>query len=559
MSKKRILILGGGFGGVYVAVYLGKLLSRAELEEYEIALVNRENYIVFQPLLPEVISGSVELNHVIAPIRRMAPKAQLYTRDVEAIDLQARVATLSPGVRPVTLDLPYDHLVIALGSRLDATRIPGMHEHAIPFKYLGDALFLRNQLVRALEEAEAETDPEMRRRLLTFIVAGGGFSGVECIAEMNDFLREAVHAYHRIDEKDLRLILLQRADRILPEMTEDLAAFAHKILVKRGVEIRLGAGLKAMSASEVIVEDRTTHATETIQTRTVVATVPSGPHPLLAALPFPQDKDRIVVDQTTEVTGWPGVWALGDCAAIHQIDGAVSPPTAQHAIRQGKTCAQNIVASIRGTPKKVFGFTGLGKLGSLGRRSAVADVFGLHLKGLLAWLLWRGVYVTKFPGLDGQIRLIADWALDVFLPRDITQLRLFHEEPVHREHFEPGELVFKKGDFGNKVYFIVEGEVAVERDGETLALLKKNDVFGEAALISDKPRNAAVRAKTPVDVLTVSRDAFRDLFGHLPGLHETIEGIMAARMDRPIDLKTEMANMPRHAQKPPDRSAVAAS
>ena len=408
------------------------MLAQRELEETEIALVNRENYIVFQPLLPEVISGSVELNNVIAPIRRMAPRANLYTRDIESIDPVARTVTLSLGVRPTPLTLSYDHLVIAMGTRLDCSKIPGMREHASPFKYLGDALYLRNQLVRMLEEAEAESDPESRKRLLTFVVAGGGFSGVECIAEMNDFLRDAVNAYHNIAERDLRLILLQRGKRILPEVTESLAAFAHRLLEKRGVEIRLGAGLKAVSANAVVVEDKQTLQTEIIGTRTAVATVPAGPHPILTA-PLPQDKGRSVVHRTTEVPSWPGVWAIGDCAAIKQMDGNISPPTAQHALRQAKTCAQNIVASYRDAPKKDFDFTGLGKLGSLGRRSAVAEILGFRFKGLVAWLLWRGVYITKFPGFDGQLRLIADWVLDVFLPRDITQLRLFHEEARERE------------------------------------------------------------------------------------------------------------------------------
>ena len=546
MAKKRVLILGGGFGGVYVAVHLGKLLTPRELEQTEIVLVNKENYITFQPLLPEVISGSVELNHVIAPIRRMAPKALLYTRDVESIDPVARTVTLSPGARPAALTLPYDHLVIAMGTRLDHSKIPGMREHASPFKYLGDALYLRNQLVRTLEEAETETDPEMRRRLLTFVVAGGGFSGVECIAEMNDFLREAVRAYHNISESDLRLILLQRGERILPELTESLAAFAHKLLVKRGVEIRLGAGLKAVSADAVVVEDKETRKTETIPARTTVATVPSGPHPMLTMLPLPQDKGRIVVDQTTAVPAWPGVWALGDCAAIKQVDGQMSPPTAQHALRQARTCAENIVASFRGKPAKIFKFTGLGKLGSLGRRSAVAEIFGIHLKGIVAWLLWRGVYVTKFPGLDGQLRLLVDWALDVFLPRDITQLRLFHEEPVHREHFEAGETVFTSGDLGDKVYVIVKGEAAVERDGTTVATLRSGEVFGEAALISDQPRNASVRALTPLDAVAVSREAFQELLGHLPGVSATMQEIMSKRMERSIDLKREMQSMSAH-------------
>jgi NADH dehydrogenase len=282
-----------------------------------------------------------------------------------------------------------------------------------------------------------------------------------------------------------------------------------------------------------------------------VATVPAGPHPLLTSLPLPQDKGRIVVNQQTEVPAWPGVWAIGDCAAIQQVDGQTSPPTAQHALRQARTCAENIVASWRGTPKKVFGFTGLGKLGSLGKRSAVAEIFGLRLKGLIAWVLWRGVYVTKFPGLDGQIRLIADWLLDVFLPRDITQLRLFHEDAVRREHFESGEAIFKEGDFGDKVYFIVRGEVTVQRDGATLATLRVGEVFGEAALISQLPRNATVRAATALDAVAVSRVAFGELLGRLPGLNGAMREIMSARMERCVDLDEEMSTFKPNASVSP--------
>ncbi|MDB6154178.1 MAG: dehydrogenase-like protein, partial [Chthoniobacteraceae bacterium] len=500
-----------------------------------------------QPLLPEVISGSVEINHVIAPIRRMAPKAHVYTREVEAIDLEARTVTLSPGARPASLSLSYEHLILAMGTQLDHSKIPGMREHASPFKYLGDALRLRHQLVRALEEAETETDPEVRRRLLTFVVAGGGFSGVECIAEMNDFLREAVRAYHNISERDLRLILLQRGERILPELVESLAAFAHRLLVGRGVEIRLGAGLKAVSAEAVVVEDMSTSALETIGTRTTVATVPAGPHPMLSHLPLEQHKGRIVVEQTTAVPGWQGLWALGDCAAIMQVDGQMSPPTAQHALRQAKTCAENIVASLRGRPQKIFKFTGLGKLGSLGRRSAVAEIFGIHLKGLVAWILWRGVYVTKFPGFDGQLRLIVDWVLDVFLPRDITQLRLFHEDPVHREHFEAGEMIFAKGDLGDKIYFIVQGDAVVLRGDEEVATVGKGAVFGEAALISNQPRNASIRAATALDAVAVSRSAFEELLGHLPGIRETMQGIMIERKELELAKDLPVLNRALHA------------
>jgi NADH dehydrogenase len=538
--KKRILILGGGFGGVYTAVHLEKLMTPAERAATEIVIVSRDNYMVFQPLLPEVISGSVQLNHVISPIRRLARTARLYTREVEAVDLARRSVRLSPGAKPAPTMITYDHLVIALGTQLDHGKIPGMNEHASPFKYLGDALALRNKLISALEEADIESDPELRRALLTFVVAGGGFSGVECIAEMNDFLRTAVGSYHQISEKDLRLVLLQRGERILPEVTEGLSAFAHRLLMKRGVQIQLGCGLKAVSADAVVIEDAKTKETQVIKTRTTVATVPAGPHPLLSMLPLPQERGRIKVDEGMEVLDAPGLWALGDCALVKQVDGNLSPSTAQHALRQAKTCAQNILASMRGTRKHVFTFTGLGKMGSLGRRSAVAEIFGIRLKGLVAWMLWRGVYVTKFPGFDGQLRLIADWIMDAFLPRDITQLRLFHEEDVHREHFEPGEKVFNVGDVGDKIYFIAKGEVMVLRDDRLVSILGQGEMFGEAAMVYNRPRNATMCAKTALDVVVVNREAFYELLGNLPGLNTSIEAIMSARMGRSVVLDREV-------------------
>jgi len=526
-EKTRIVILGGGFAGVYTAVHLEKLLRGAERDSVEITLVSKENYIVFQPLLPEVISGSVDMLHVISPIRRLAKRTKLYTREVEAIDLARKVVRLVPGHRPQPLDLGFDHLVLALGNRLDGSRIPGVPEHAIPFKYLGDALLLRNHVVHQLEEAEIERDPGLRRKLLTFVVAGGGFSGVECIAELQDFLRDAVDAYPGIDRKEIRHVLLQRGDRLLPEVTESLGRYAEKILRQRGVDVRLGAGLKSVSAGSVTIEDAKTKATATIAAATCVATIPAGPHPVLASLPITEE-GRIPANEFLE-TSWPGVWALGDCATVKLADGTTSPPTAQHALRQARTCAANILAAVRNGPKAPFAFTGLGKMGSLGRRNAVVEIFGMRMKGLFAWLMWRSVYITKFPGLDRQVRLFFDWLLDAFLPRDITQLRVFRDEAIRRECFQPGETVFAGGDFGDKVYFVVEGEVAVLRDGKPIATLKKGDVVGEAALLSNAPRNATLRAETAVTVVSVSRKAFEEIIQHVPGVAPEMQRIMAGR------------------------------
>lgn len=539
-SKKRILILGGGFGGVYTAMYLGKMMTKAELEKTEITIVSNENYIVFQPLLPEVISGTIETLHCITPIRRLAKKAQLYTRRVEEIDIENRTVKIGPGYLPKPLYLKFDHLVVGMGTRLNFGLVPGMEEHAIPFKYLGDALRLRNEAVRAMEEGNIETDPAEKKKLLTFIVGGGGFSGVECIAELNDFLTSAISAYSNIEKSDIRCVLLQSANRILPELGESLAKYAQKILEKRGVEIKLNTRLKAVSADGAIVMDKPTKAEETIPARTIVTTVPSAPHPLVTNLPCELEKGRIVVTQNMDVPNFEGLWALGDCAAVPQRDGITSPPTAQHALRQAKTCATNIVAKMRGTEMKPFMFTGLGKLASLGQRSAVAEVFGIKLRGLFAWIFWRGIYLSKFPGFDRQIRIAMDWMLDMLLPRDITQVKLFQQDAVRQEHFHDGEMIFDEGDFGNKLYVIVKGEADILKGGKILATIGAGQVFGEIALVEDSARTAGVKANGDIDVITVSRPAFSKLVTHLPGVRSTVEQIMRDHDVDPDKLNQEL-------------------
>ena len=525
-ATTRIVILGGGFAGVYTARYLQRALRPAQRRDVEVVLVSEENYLVFQPMLPEVISGAMETLHVVSPIRRLAPKATLYTRAVQKIDLAAQTVELAPDVVPRPLTLAYDHLVLAVGNRLARRSVPGLDEHAIAFKYLGDALRLRNHVVHMLEQATTMDDPVERARLLTFVVAGGGFSGVECIAELRDFLFHAVRSYPGIRPAELQLVLLQSGPRILPEMSDGLADYAHRILARRGIEIALETRLKAVSAEAAIVQDKRGGAPRSIATRTVVATVPTEPHPLVTSLGLPNEKGRIRVAESLEVVDHPGIWALGDCAAVPQPDGQFSPPTAQHALRQAHTCAGNLAARLRDEPTRPFAFRGLGKLASLGRRTAVAEVLGCKISGLPAWLLWRAVYLSKFPGLDRKLRILSDWILDVILPRDITQVRIFAPDSVRREHFEPGELFFRQGDFGDRVYFLVSGEAEIEKNGAHIMTAKAGEVIGEVALVSHVSRQATVRAATAVEAVSVSRNSFEHLLAHLPGMRTTVEEIM---------------------------------
>ncbi len=526
-KRKRIVILGGGFGGVYTALYLEKALGRRG--DFEITLINKENYFVFQPMLAEVVSGSIGILDTVSPIRRMLPRTDLHVRDIESIDTKNQTITTTPGFRPQKHDIHYDHLVIALGNVTDFRGLRGLPEHAIPFKNLSDALYLRNHVIHLLEEAAIEhQDAELRRRLLTFVVAGGGFSGVEVVAELNDFVRGVIRNYSQLDPAEVSVVLLHGKERILPELDEKLARYAEKILAKRGVDIRLNTKLEAATGDEAILAGG-----ERIPTKTLISTVPSSPNPLIDGLALPKERGRLKVDSTLLVEGTNNVWAMGDCALVPLADGGICPPTAQFAIRQGKTAAHNIVAAIRGGERKTFQFKELGKLAALGHRSAVAQVFGVNVSGFLAWFLWRTIYLMKLPGWGRRMKVAASWTFDLFLPPELVQLKLTDSMGVAHEHFEPGEEIFHQGDLGDRIYIIAAGraEVVREEGGRevSLALLGAGEYVGEMALLNQTTRNATVRCLEPLDVLSIHKREFSLLAANLPAMRTSFEDVMRQR------------------------------
>ena len=522
MARKRVVIIGGGFGGVFTARHLEKLFRA---EEAEICLVNRENYFVFQPLLPEVVSGAIGLVDVVSPIRRLCPRTRLFMREVEAVDTERRIVTLAPSLRPRTLDLPYDYLVVAAGTVNDFAAMPGVAEHCLSFRTLGDALRLRNRAIRAMEEAEIESDAEFRQRLLTFVVSGGGFSGVEVIAELNDLLRGIARHFPTIRPDEIRCVLVHSGDRILPEVSPQLAAYSQRLLERRGITLRLNQRVTAATADSVLLKSG-----ESIPAHTLVATVPAGPAPLIHALPFPKERNKLVVNGSLEVPGFPGVWALGDCAAIVGADGKPVPPTAQHATREAHTVAQNVRAAFDGRPATVFSFAGLGKLGSLGHHSAIAEVMGVRFSGFLAWLLWRTVYLMKLPGLDRRLRVGLDWATALLFPTDLVQLSVQTSDNIANEHFEPGEVIFGEGDVGDRLYIIRAGEVEIARGEQQLALLGPGEYFGEMALLSDLRRNATARATQRTDLLAIAKGDFAKLVATVPAFRSEVTREAGSRL-----------------------------
>lgn len=415
-KRTRILILGGGFGGVYTALYLDRTLARDP--NVEITLINGENFFLFTPMLHEVAASDLDVTHIVNPIRKLLRRVQFLEAAVEAIDLEVRQVVVSHGSDGHCHALRYDYLVIALGSVTNFFNLPGLAENALTMKSLGDAIHLRNHVIKTLEEADAECAAGERESMLTFVVAGGGFAGVETIAAINDLAREALAYYPHLRDDSLCMVLVHAGDVILPELGERLGRYAERKLAERGVEIRLNTRVTGVTEAGICLNDGTCLPASS----TLIWTAGVSPNPLLGPLPCPRERGRVQVNAFLEVPEWPGVWALGDCACVPDSKtGKPYPPTAQHAIRQGKIAAHNITVAIHGGQKRPFVYTTLGQLASLGRRSGVANILGHNFSGFIAWWLWRTIYLSKLPRLEKKLRVALDWTLDLLFARDIVQ------------------------------------------------------------------------------------------------------------------------------------------
>ncbi|HMF86136.1 MAG TPA: NAD(P)/FAD-dependent oxidoreductase [Nitrospiraceae bacterium] len=416
-GKPRVLILGGGFGGMYAALEFERALARGA--DVDVTLVNRDNFFLFTPMLHEVAASDLDITNIVSPIRKLLRRVTFFHGDIEAIDLANQRVSLSHGHEEHCHSLPYDHLVLALGSTTNFFNLPGVADHALTMKSLDDAIVLRNRLIANLEEADFECSPFSRTPLLNFVVAGGGFAGVETIAAMNDFLREAVRFFPHLREDMLRIILVHPEAVILPELGEKLGTYAQQKLMEQKVEIHSNCKVTAVTDREVRLSDGTR-----VTTNTLVWTAGTCPNALLATLPCPKARGRLLVNEYLEVPEWPGVWALGDCAVVpDRKTGKPHPPTAQHALREGKVAAQNVLATLRGDRKKPFVFSTLGRLAPIGKRTGVANILGVNFSGFIAWWLWRTIYLLKLPRFEKKVLVALDWTLDLIFSKDLVQIR----------------------------------------------------------------------------------------------------------------------------------------
>jgi NADH dehydrogenase len=416
-SKKRILILGGGFGGAYTALHLEKRL--AEAPDVEIVLAARENFVLFTPMLHEIAASDVEITDVVQPLRKMLHRTRIVIVEVESIDLARKQVRFLQRDLSQAFDISYDQLVLAVGAVPNFYRIPGIEEHAVTMKSLGDAILVRNRMLEALDVAANHPDETLRKAMLTIVVAGGGFAGAETAGAVNDLLREAIKFYPNLREDMLRVVLVHAGDVILPELSESLGRYAQNRLSRRGVEIRLKTAVTGYDGRNLTLNDGAK-----ITTRLVIWTAGITPSPLLARLPCGIERGHILANAYLQVPDWPGVWTLGDCAFVPDPlnPGKFYPPTAQHAIRQAAVLANNIVAGMRGQELQPFRFKTLGLLAAIGRHAGVAEIFGVKFSGLTAWWLWRAIYLSKLPGLQNKVRVSLDWFLDMLFSKDIVEL-----------------------------------------------------------------------------------------------------------------------------------------
>jgi len=408
-TGRTLVIVGGGFAGVALARRLDGRLPRG----WNLLLVSRENFITYNPLLPEVVGASLLPGHVVAPHRLMVRRGASCMASITDIDLEQReLHYLGEGSGVIH----YDQLVLACGVDANLELVPGMARYALPLKTLGDALFLRNRVISRLEQAALQTDREARRWLCSFVVVGGGFSGVEVAGEIKDFLRASMRYYPQLSADDLNVSLVHSGDRLLPELSERLGGFAAERMMRAGIQVRLGA-----RASRVDDRGLTLACGDRLIAGTVICTIGTMPNPLLATLGLERQRGRLVTNADMSLPGHRHIWALGDCAAVPNGNGAeVCPPTAQFADRQASVLADNILRQLAGRPTRAFHYRPVGQLCSIGHNKAVVELFGMKLSGFVAWLLWRGVYLLKIPTFARKVRLYLEWNWAMFFPPDIV-------------------------------------------------------------------------------------------------------------------------------------------
>ncbi len=481
--KFDVVIAGGGFAGAYCARALGRALGREEGRR-RVALVAERNMLVFQPMLAEVAGSALQPTDVVHPLREFCRDVTVLQGAVRRVDWAARSLTLDGGRFTRDHTVGFGHLVLALGGVTDLSTMPGLAEYGWPMKNVADALRLRATLINRLEEASLVTDSALRARLLTFVVVGGGYTGVETAGQVNVLVREARKFYPALGGTPARVVLVHSRGQLLAEIGPELGGYAQSVLERNGVEVRLNIHVGEITATRVLFAEG-----GALDACTVISTVGHAPNPvvldLCRQLGLDPAKGRVPVEPTMRVRGQTELWAAGDCAAVPWRDGdedKISPPTAQFAMRQGAQLGRNLVRALAGAEPAPFRHRYLGQLATIGRHEAVAEVMGLRFRGFFAWWLWRTLYLAKLPGALRKLRVVMDWTLELFFPRDLALMFPPAEDILRAIHLEAGEPLFRRGDACRAVFYVRRGAFALTVPGEPPRTLAAGAVIDQDEL-----------------------------------------------------------------------------
>lgn len=522
--SERIVIVGGGFAGAFVCRYL----RRYALPDTHIELINSENYFVFQPLLPEVASGTINAPDAVTPLRQLLPGVHFRMATVTGIDRERQTVSLLQGSYRKPQETPYDQLIIAVGQKTNLGIAPGFEQHALCMRNLADAHELRNRIIRRLEHADITSDETLKRRLLTFVVAGGGFSGVETIGEVTEMIRRTLRFYPNIEPGDIRPVLVQSGQVLLPELPEKLGKYAARILRKRNVEVILGNYVTAATANAVYLKNGTR-----IESCLLVSTIGNGPRAFTSNLGFELERGKIVVDEQLRVKGESNIWAIGDAALVPIADGSgdsFAPPTAQFATREARCLAKNLAAQQRGKELQSFAYKPQGSLASIGNYKGVAEVYGVRFSGLIAWMTWRFLYIGMLPGFSTRLRVALNWLFDYFLPRSVVQIANRKVAATVRRRYAKGDVISHPGQYVDGFYTVLTGYLESRIKGKTgvedfVRVLGPGDHWGERSLNARTLTRGTLTATEDAEVLVMGAEDFQQLRAAFPALEDYLAHI----------------------------------
>ncbi len=525
LNKTHIVILGGGFAGAFAAKHLQRLDSQLT----EVELINNTNYFVFQPLLPEVASGTLRAADAVTPLRLMLPNVKVRMADVFKIDFDARRVRVVQGSKRIPRYVDYDHLVLAMGQQANLSFLPGFEDHSFTLKNVADAYSLRNHLIQRLEHADITTNTKLKKRLLTFIIAGAGFSGVETVGEMAEMMDKTLKYYPNISKHEINCILIERGDRILPELTTKLSEYVHKRLSKRGIKIYVNTSITSATARAVYLDNG-----ERILAGTIVTTIGNGPTELVKASSLELKWGKIQTDEFLRVKGFENIWAIGDAALI-PIKGLGSleyvPPTAQFAVREAKCVANNILASMTSNSLQTFFYKPRGLMASIGNHAAVAEIFGFRMSGFFAWLMWRAFYISMLPAFSTKIRVAFGWMVDILARRDMVQIHTTSQQAACRyAHYAKGDVLFRPGQIIDGFYTVVTGKLesrseTPEGEEDFVRILNPGDHWGERTIAGGFKTVSTLTAMEDTKVLILGRETFSKLQQSMPKLSEYFDRI----------------------------------